>query len=640
MKDKSSENKKKLNDEKNVIILAIAAGMTVIILTVVLAYLLCIRIVPKFEIKNLELGKPVPSHVYNYVTGLPFRHDGIEVDYSQIDNMTVGDYEVIVSGKLNFTCTIHVQDTTKPYIGLLSAEEDGTSVNNESGVYYSAADDCVILELGEVYNVVDLVSEISDASDQYSVEMTCDGNHLSLYNHMSGAMYNRDSFRTAECGDFVYEITASDASGNSSSAVINVRIVDTEGPEILMPQYEVYYATNTEYTVMDFAADIDDPSGVDSYCFVVNGIESDIISYTNIGAFNIAIKAIDSLGNESVTDIVANFDDAPVFVGVRDTIYIPVGKTFDFYQYFKAFDNTDGDISARMCVTCDELDFSVSGSYPYECWVADSHGLASVYNGNIIIGSEDSRDYVLTAAEIDILNQYDYFSYAPLEEGNYDAMVEMVKPTLVNLLRRYSDGGYSFGSGYIYKIDSDYIYVGTVDHVISDMLTTIEMRLCDDEETTVNVYVSGYERVSADSETAMFKIPVTSISAAVLLDLKQVYVDENIYEEIYMGQEIVAYSGHWSNNTPTIRKLYIKRFDEKFLDGAAHCIVTSHNTKGGMSGCPIFDLQGRLVALCEGYWGRFNYDIYAYEYEGYQQRIEGLGELYERVKELPYNEAG
>lgn len=628
------------NSDVQAVIFAIVAGGVVIALTAVLTFLLCFRTVPKFEVKNLELGKPVPSKVYNYVTGLPIMHDAIEVDYSQVDNMNEGNYEVVVSGKLEFTCVLHVQDTKAPYIKLLGAS-DGTNsmINPDSGVYYSAIDDCVILELGEVYNVLDIVDEIGDISDRYQASVNCNGSQISIYKHIDDTNYY-ESFRTTECGQFVYDITVIDLAGNISTATVNAKVVDTKGPKPILNDSSKYYATDTELGVLDFVTAIEDLSGVARYCFVINGIETDNISYTQIGSYDIAIKTVDNLGNEAVTDFTANFDKAPVFVGVREEILIPVGKEFDFLQYFRAFDNTDGDLSAHICVSSDTLDLSQEGTYPYECWVADSHGISSTYCGTLTVGAEDGRSYSLTPDEIDVLNEYGYFEYQLLEEGNYDAMTELVRPTLVNLLRRYNNGGYCFGSGYVYKVDSDYLYIGTVDHVISDMITDVEIRFCDDDETTITVPVRGYERVDAGSETAMFKIPISSLPVSVLLDIKQVVADEDIYSELSVGQEIVAYSGHWSNTTPTIRKLYIKRLDEKFLDGSMHCIVTSHNTKGGMSGCPIFDLQGRMVALCEGYWGRFNYDIYAYEYEGYQQRIEGLSELYESVKEMPYDEIG
>jgi len=638
--DKTRAKALKINKEDfQAVILAIVAGVIVVSLFIVLTILTCFRVRPKFNDRNLELGKAVPNKVSNYVTGLPYLHEGIEVDFSQVDNMTVGDYEVVISGKLEYTCTIHIVDTTAPEIQLLGSADEGLNpINNVSNVYYDGTDGCIVLELGEYYDVFDVVDKIADASERYQVGLSMGGRDIAHF--QSYGTIISEMFRIQECGNYVLSMVAYDEAGNSTSVDINAKVVDTKAPTFVFSSYFPYCAINKEYTVDDFVDEISDEAGVAEYYFWMNGVRADNISYTQIGTYNISFKAIDNNGNEAIKELAVVFDEAPEFVGVREEILIPVGAEFDYLQYFRAFDNTDGDITDRLNFVCDVNEYKTEGSYPYECTVADSHGLESTYCGTISVGSEDDRSYVLTAEEVDILNEYDYFSYEILEEDNYDAMIEMVKPTLVNLLRRYSDGSYTFGSGYVYKVDNDYIYIGTVEHVISKMISTVEFMFCDDEESIISIEVYGFERVDEYSETSLIKIPISSLPARVLLDLKQVYVDEAVYEEMTVGQEIVAYSGHWKNSTPTIRKVYVKRMDEQFLDDSVHCIVTSHNTKGGMSGCPLFDLRGRMVALCEGYWGRFNYDIYAYEYEGYQQRIDGINDLYERMKDVSYDDAG
>lgn len=654
MKETISTKKKVINDDKVAIIMAIVSGVIVIALSIFFICVTGFRTAQKFYVKEVELGNPVPSHVYNYVTGFPFLHDGIEVDYSHVDNMNTGSYEVEITGKLNFTCTIKIVDTTVPYIILLSDDgnhngaNNGTSgananasagnINPNSGVYYSSAEERIVLELGELYDVTDIVCEIGDISESYEAQLKYKDETIAEYRHYPDDRFS-EMFSIDESGNYVFELIVTDGAGNTVNSEINAMVIDSQGPKIKVPDYLSYFATDCDYTVDDIVAEIIDASGVESYCFVVDGTETDMVGFDAPGSYDIAIKAADILGNESFTEFSVSFDDAPVFVGVRDEIQILVGKEFDYTQFFRAVDNTDGDISGRMEFVSD-LNINAVGSYDYECTVMDSHGLMSSYSGKIVVGSSDGTQYCLTPDEIDILNEYNYFSYDILAEDDYEAMIEMIEPTLVNLLKRYTAGGYMYGSGYIYKVDSDYIYIGTVDHVISEMVSRIELMFCDDEETVVSVLVTGYERVAENSECAMFKIPITDIPAKVLLDVKQVYYEEDIYEDMHVGQAIVAYSGHWANTTPTIKLVYVKRMDEQFMEGSQHCIVTSHGTKGGMSGCPLFDFRGRMVAQCEGYWGRYNYDINAYEYEGYQQRIEGLTELYERVKRLEYKTAG
>ena len=116
----------------------------------------------------------------------------------------------------------------------------------------------------------------------------------------------------------------------------------------------------------------------------------------------------------------------PVFVGVRDEIDIRVGQEFDYHQYFRAFDNTDGDISDRIEFICEAEDFSFVGLYDYECRVTDSHELTTIYQGKIFVGDISNTNYVLTSEEIDTLNLYDYYSYDVLENDDYD-MIEKKK---------------------------------------------------------------------------------------------------------------------------------------------------------------------------------------------------------------------
>lgn len=636
--NKKNTSKQNKNVEWKAIIFAIVAGIVTIAFWSLMAWFLCFRTVPKFTEKTLEIGKKVPSHVYDYVTGAPFMHDGYTVDVSKVRTDVVGDYNVIVVKESeSYIYTLHVVDTKAPIISMLGIDENGQSeINEKSGAYYNSSEDAVVLELAQEYSVSDIVKDITDASDMFDLEVSIEGTVVaesSTYRKLE-----EKKLVINACGTYDLLLKASDASGNFIEKVLKAIVVDTKGPDIELPENGKYFAVNSVYTVDDIVTSVSDPSGVAEYHFVINGMNADSIIYTEIGSYFVGVSAIDELGNEIFTEIRIEFDESPELVGYREYLSVLRNSDFEITEFIRAFDNTDGNISDRIEIDDGGFNITVDGEYTVTYSVSDSHGLVTKKSAVIAVGEIDESNYALNEKEVQILTDYGYFSYEPLEADDYDQMISNVEPTLVNLLRRYSDGGYSFGSGFVYRVDADYVYFVTCYHVVKDMLASVEMAFWDEDETIVNVNIIDYERAASDSEVAMFKIPTSAIPADVLLDVKQMYVDEDIYDTLRIGQEIVAYSGHWSNLTPTIRKLYIKRMDDFFLDDSAHCIVTTHNTKGGMSGCPIVDLKGRLVGICEGYWGHYNYDTFEYEYEGYVQRIEGITELYNRVKSMASGE--
>lgn len=636
------------NLETKVIAFSIISGIMYIAVTALCIWTFVFRTVPKTYEINLELGEEVPQNVSFYVTGADFRLKNTSLNTSEVNNYREGMYPVYLTiNDKDYLLQMVIKDTVAPVI--------------------EANQNIEYLELGKEYTFNDFFDGITEASRCFDVKAYINDKPVGA----TGVFYyfyayyptivDADSrsifFDYTGCYNLKFLVT--DSAGNTSGYSADYIVKDTTAPQITFSNEDRFYKTDEAYSVRDFV-DIYDASCTEQSYFVVDGVKTETLNIPERGCRQITIVSYDESGNEAELTFDAEFDDAPIFIGIHDGV-IALNSEVNPAYYVSAVDSMDGNVSDNIQVDYGNFDPGVSGTYTITYYVTDSNGLTSTATENITVADKNSDnssennsgissdntlenssgnnvvilsdylDYVLTDAELDYLTEYDYFSYEPLAEDDYQCALSLVYPTLVNMKYTHN-GNYVAGSGFIYRIDRDYIYIVSCKHVLAYMTGDTNLVFCDGSSCTVSVSVSDYIVMSDEMETAMFRIPVSVVPYYVLLNIREAYVDEEIYDDLDIGQELFAYSGHYINRDELVKITNYQSCYCYFDYDASCCVEANHKLVEGMSGCPLFDECGRVVGVAEGYKGIYNYSTGSYDFTDYYMMIDGLEELYTRVR--------
>lgn len=395
-----------------------------------------------------------------------------------------------------------------------------------------------------------------------------------------------------------------------------VTVADTTPPEIRQLPELPCYAVNREYSADEFVESVYDLSGeVDVEVSAGQGY-GNTVSFNETGTCSMDIRAKDPSGNMSELRIWVEVDEPPYLVGISDK-YIPAGQEYDLSECVVALDNLDGVITEKICIE-GELDYNVAGDYPVTYKVSDSNGLETSKMATIHVGDIQETGLILSDEDRKILSEYGYFSYEPLEIPDYDETIKLVTPALVNI----SDAA-GFGSGIIYKIDSDYVYFLTVAHVLVSENNTITFfdgaQIKDPCE---------YEYISNTNEIAMFRVESSRIPDKTLIRLKEIHIDTDIYERLADDEKLISYAVQYNKKENLAKKVSLMSREEAFVSFSENCIQTTHGVIKGMSGTATVDYRGNLVGIVDGY------EINNTQGEKYDfcLKVDGISGLYNRVR--------
>lgn len=410
---------------------------------------------------------------------------------------------------------------------------------------------------------------------------------------------------------------------------LNIRIQDTTPPEIIPYSDELYIATGRDYRPEDFAAEISDISG-DVTCVIdYGGSESESISIPGAGEYSLLLKAEDINGNVGTREIFFRADEPPVIIGAFDR-RLPTGADFDPYRVVAA-DSGDGEITENMNIDTGGFDPNAIGDYTITYSVSDSHGLTTEKAVTVSVCHEwelplngGDENISLGESEMKLLCDVGHFKYKPLDVPDYDAVVKLIEPALIDLKRSLGGGAYTAGSGCVYRITPEYIYFLSVRHVMKAVSRNCEIMFYNG---TVVRETLDYALSQKSNELAMFRIPVSMVPVDTLMSLKQVYVDEDIYSKLSVGDEVVAYAKHWSGTDEDyVRRMTVRRLESSIGEFNLYnsLLETSEGVVGGMSGTAVVDLRGNLAGLASAYGTPTDS---RYTVSSYHSRIDVLNEV-------------
>lgn len=408
-----------------------------------------------------------------------------------------------------------------------------------------------------------------------------------------------------------------------------IEVVDTTAPDINPIPGKIFVAKDEAYSPDYFLDSVWDLSGD---CELLVNDENEI-TFESLGEDKVTVKAVDSSGNVSEAEVDIYVDTPPVIVGVRD-FNVQTGSKFDPLKYVAAVDAVDGAITG-VSVSPSYVDTSIPGTYELAYTACDNYGLVSEINAVITVGeNDDYSTFQFSKDEYETLVDNDYFRYTPLDYDNRNLAVEMTEPCMVDIYV-FKDGGYGYGSGFVYNITDEYIYFMSVDHVTRQMTAgSTSIMFYDTSSISLNVKPTAI-RLTDNNEISLFRLPIADIPAQILVKLKQIYVDVNVYSDLSEGDTIVAFSknwGEWNNKRDLINDLMIyKVMGELHYDSYYNydeVIITNDNIRSGMSGCAVIDLKGRLVGLtsCSGKLNGVS--------RAYLMRIDSIGLFNSRLNEL------
>lgn len=412
-----------------------------------------------------------------------------------------------------------------------------------------------------------------------------------------------------------------------------VEVGDKTPPVIELPEGTIYVAANRIYEPVNFVNHIYDLSGEVQSTVTYDGTVYDSISFEQLGDYTAVITSTDIWGNTISQEIAFTVDDAPMIIGAFDR-HIAVGSQFNLGDVVAA-DSTDGILTDRIELTVGSFDPNTVGDYEVTYTVSDNYGLKT--SATVTLSVVDSRqlssyhdDLTLTTPELNLLCGLHYFAYEPLAEENYDAAVKLIEPTLVDLKRVWNDGSWGAGSGAIYQITPEYVYLISVEHVTKEVSKDCHIMFFDGE-----VLSGSFQYITSDekNEMVMFAVRTADIPADTLLALRQLYVDMEIYSKLNLGDKVVGYAKHWNGtDKDLIRPMEIKALTSSiktfgFIDSL---LETTQNVTNGMSGTAIVDYKGNLVGLASAAGPSMSGGT---ALSAYHSKIDVLPELWQKIND-------
>ncbi len=387
-----------------------------------------------------------------------------------------------------------------------------------------------------------------------------------------------------------------------------IHVRDTTPPELdTGTGWKEVLSTGKEYSPDIIGASATDLSGVVFIKYYYNGEEVDSLYFDKASRPEIIIRATDANQNKSEKSVKLIVDTPPRFFGIHDQYLLIGSKEEDLDPVF-ACDDADGGLTSKIEKDISGVDFNNIGDYRAEYSVKDSYGLEAKSQSTVHIVSSQQRvlahrdDCTISSNDLSYAVEEGYFTYEPFSAPDRNRVLSECAPTLINLYVGHDDGSASSGSAFIYEIDKDYIYMYSVYHVTS---------VLEREPVTITFYDGSSARsairsvsLSAGNEAALFRIPVRIVPYHVLVRLKQVATEDDIYDHVKAGSPLIEYCKNWrGGEVPEIVKdvdvisFRLSNIQKQYVDGDSYYTATRESVSG-MSGTAVFDYRGVLAGIC------------------------------------------
>lgn len=218
---------------------------------------------------------------------------------------------------------------------------------------------------------------------------------------------------------------------------------------------------------------------------------------------------------------------------------------------------------------------------------------------------------------VNVLEENGYFNYDLLETEDFEELDRITEPTNISVIfysnKNHSDWRIRF-SCFIYKIEDDYIYLGTAGHCIANLeyarfaeITFFNReRVC----TSMEEYKLGGNFSSRQGDYAMYRIKTADVPYDLLLQLKEATYDPEAVLAVSGGDTIYSgniYCQHQDDDYDMKMIVYGEDSDayKSYTDywsylATGNYFITKGHLVSGQSGSAIFDRYGHVIGVCSG----------------------------------------
>lgn len=422
-----------------------------------------------------------------------------------------------------------------------------------------------------------------------------------------------------------------------------VNVIDTTAPSLECGVKNITVKKGDRLTVNTIGMDASDNTGIDRLLFqhiiaekvqvaddienadyteelFLKGREIWTAEYTfeHGGIYVLTVSAMDAYNNTSHLAVNITVEEAPVLKVPKD-IYLAIGKAINYSDYITAWDFLDADYDAKdVLIDTSAVNINKAGDYQVLYTARDSYGLASQDVTNVHLYSSSDLQKLINTHKINMENHlivgapnvYDSGYY---EENNPAFIQDAMLPAVVHIQNSINP---SYGSGYIIKIDDEFVTIATNDHVILDDL--VPKVYFHDGTSRSGIVVASDPR----EDIAFLRIPInnsgsdSSLLPEYARTLRTVHINEKYWESLENDSKIsICYTCVdsegviWQESIGHMVHKEATRTWNQYED-INECII-SMDPVPGTSGSAIFDGHGHLIAMVRGYTtynvGSFSY---------------------------------
>lgn len=308
------------------------------------------------------------------------------------------------------------------------------------------------------------------------------------------------------------------------------------------------------------------------------------------------------LRNISKVPVTIILDTAPEIGGIRE-FYLACGYDADYLEGITAVDTVDGDVSGSVTVDKGDLDTDTVGEYEIVYQVTDSYGLSeeestTVYVMEPLDLQREINTHKISRLDQTIVGAINLYDSGYYEEDNVDFIIEEMTSTRVRIRFDRSDGYWSFGSGYIIKMNEDEIILGTNHHVISGR---DKWDVYFHDGTKAEGTVIGSNKAK---DIAFVRVSSADVPKGTFDTLKTVHINKGYWDSLENNAGIALCircidnsGGVWRDRTGKMNQKMLVPGTMPELPETDNETWTSLAQFHGCSGSAILDGHGNLIAM-------------------------------------------
>lgn len=326
------------------------------------------------------------------------------------------------------------------------------------------------------------------------------------------------------------------------------------------------------------------------------------------GIYTITVTATDAYNNTTHLSLNVTVEEPPVIQAESD-IYVSIGNAVDYSDYFVAWDFLEADFGADdVKIDSSNVNIGVAGDYQVFYTARDDYGLEASASTNVHVRSQADLQELINTHAIN-LNDHVIIGATNLYDSGYYThndtafIQDVMTPAIVHI---QNSANKSFGSGFIIKIDENFVTIATNQHVITGDITPCVYFHDGTYKYAAVVAADVREDIAFLRLTISDKDIEASVTPEFVQTLRTVHINEAYWENIRDEQLIdICYTcidengDVWNEAEGYLIYKEASRNWNEYED--LNQSVISVDPVGGSSGSAIFDGYGYLIAMIRGY---------------------------------------